>query len=101
MSIYAIDAIHMNRHSGQVEKVRWGKVDHAHRHWEVEPVVCDVTDVMDKIMSGEEVRAAFPVGMFTVLGPKIGIIASGNSRDIEVIDPDDHPGRTVSELPEF
>lgn len=101
MSVYAIDAVHMNHHSGLVEKVRWGKIDDSNRHFEVEPMVSDVTDVVEKILSGEEVRAAFPVGMFTVLGPKVGITVSGEVRGIEVIDPEDHPGRTVAELPEF
>jgi hypothetical protein len=101
MSIYAIDAVHTNHQSGMVEKVRWGRVDHANRHWEIEPEISDVSVVVDKILSGEEVRAAFPVGHFTVLGPKIGIIVSGDVRGIEVIDPDEHPGRTMAELPEF
>ncbi|MDB5841080.1 MAG: hypothetical protein JWQ23_3032 [Herminiimonas sp.] len=101
MSVYAIDAVRMNAKSGLVEQVRWGKVDHTYKHWEVEPVISDVTDVVEKILSGEEVRAAFPVGHFTVLGPKVGITISSQGKDIEVIDPDDHPGRTVAELPTF
>jgi hypothetical protein len=101
MSVYAIDAVRMNPKSGLVEQVRWGRVDHTHNHLEVEPVVSDVNDVVDKILSGEEVRAAFQVGHFTVLGPKVGINLSSQGKDIEVIDPDEHPGRTVGELPTF
>lgn len=101
MSVYAINAVRMNAKSGLVEQVRWGRVDHDHNHWEVEPVISDVGDVVDKILSGEEVRAAFLVGRFTVLGPKVGINLSSQGKDIEVINPEDHPGRTVSELPTF
>ena len=101
MSVYIIDAVRMNARTGLVEQVRWGKVDHTHNHWEVEPVISDVTDVVEKILSGEEVRTVFPVGHFTVLGPKVGITISSHGKDIEVIDPDDHPGCTVGELPTF
>ena len=99
MSMYAIDAIRMNPRSGQVERVRWGKVDLALKHWELEPEESDVSEVVRKIQAGAEVRSTFQVGGFTVIGPKLEVSPSGQG--IEVVDPEQHPGRTINDMLTF
>ncbi|MGV3654521.1 MAG: hypothetical protein ACO1N5_09895, partial [Noviherbaspirillum sp.] len=102
MSMYAVDAVRMNAASGRVEKVRWGKLDYSGMHWELEPMEGDVAEVVDKIQAGDEVRAAFPVGNFTVLGPRLEVFRSRRGEEeIEVEDADEHPGRTISDMPTF
>ena len=102
MSMYAIEAVRTNPANGRIEKVRWGKLDFSRNHWELDPMESDVTEVVRKLQAGEEVRAAFPVGHFTVLGPRLEICQSGpDTQEIEVIDAEEHPGRTLSDMPTF
>jgi hypothetical protein len=102
MSVYAIDAVKINPESGRIEQVRWGKID-LHQHiWETEPVIVNAVDVINNITSGDEVWTAFPIGQLTVLGPKVGIVENEHgSKEIEIIDPDNHPGRTLGDMPVF
>src|SRR5690606_1116849 len=102
MSLYAIDAVRMNPANGRVMKVRWGKLDYSGMHWELEPKEDDVAEVVRTIRNGEEVRAAFPVGGFTVIGPKLEVSHTNmGEEDIEVEDAAERPGRTLSDMPTF
>jgi hypothetical protein len=102
MSMYAIEAVRINADSGRIEQVRWGRIDPAHNTWETEPFISDVNEVVDKLMDGDEVWTAFSVANLSVLGSKVRVVVhEDGSEGIETVDPANHAGRTLHDLPAF
>lgn len=104
MSTYAIEAVHLNQQNGRIDQVMWARVDPSNNLWETDPTVANVDEVIDCINHGDEVWSAFPVGHYTVLGPRIEVVQQPGMPEpawIETVDAENHPGRALIDMPMF
>ncbi|MDB5823202.1 MAG: hypothetical protein JWR21_1906 [Herminiimonas sp.] len=105
MSTYAIEAVHLNEQNGRIEQVMWAKVDPVKNRWDTDPIVAHVDEVINCLQHGDEVWTAFPVGHYTVLGPRIEVVQSDMPASlgawIDTVDAESHPGRSLLDMPMF
>lgn len=101
-TIDVIEAVRFDTRSGHVERVRWGRADTDRNVWVAGPAEADVIDVVDKVMSGDEVWTIIAVDGQTIAGPKVRVIADAQGREsIELLDEGNEQRRTVRDLTTF
>jgi hypothetical protein len=99
--IRVVNGVRYSNDGSRLTHVRWGIVDTDRNEWIVEPAEAEVVEVVDALMSGNEVWTIYTVQGRTVPGPRLRTV--GDSEDTEGIethpDPNDH--RTLRDLPAF
>jgi hypothetical protein len=100
--IRVVNGVRFSDDDSRLTHVRWGIVDTDRNEWISGPDEADVIEVVDALMSGDEVWTIYTVqGGQTVPGPRLRTV--GDSEETEGIEthpgPDDH--RTLRDLPRF
>ena len=98
--IRVVNGVRFSDDGSRVTHVRWGIVDTDRNEWIAGPAVAEVIDVLDALMSGNEVWTIYTLQQGqTVPGPRLRTV--GDSEGTEGIEtnpgPDDH--RTLRDLP--
>ncbi|HEY2927645.1 phosphatidylserine/phosphatidylglycerophosphate/cardiolipin synthase [Piscinibacter sp.] len=99
--IRVVNGVRFSEDDSRLTHVRWGIVDTDRNEWISGPAEAEVIDVVDALMSGNEVWTIYTVQGRTVPGPRLRTV--GDSEEAEAIethtDPNDH--RTLRDLPRF
>ena len=99
--IRVVNGVRFSEDDSRLTHVRWGIVDTDRNEWISGPAEAEVIDVVDALMSGNEVRTIYTVQGRTVPGPRLRTV--GDSEEAEAIEthpgPNDH--RTLRDLPRF
>lgn len=102
MATYAITAVRVNQNTQRADMARIRLVNGKENKWAGPFIEVPVTEVVDKLMGGDEVYVIFPINGQTVLGPKLEVrVFPHGIEGIEVQNPSENIGRTIGDLPKF
>lgn len=101
--IRGVTEVRFDAKGKRVVRVKWGSMDTDRNAWVKGPGEADVTDVVDAIHDGQVVLS-MPVNERggTAAGPRLEVTVHEHGFEgIEVEEPEQNKGRTVSDLPRF
>ena len=105
MSVYGITEVRVNQNqNNRIEQVRWAMFNVSP---DAPPVLgelqeAEAHEVADRVHAGDEVYSVHAIPGGTVLGAKARYVVYQNGHEgIDTLEPENHQGRTLQDLPHF
>lgn len=101
MPLYGITAIRIDPNSGRITHARMGPVNGGDREWIGPQRVVEAREVVVRLVAGDTVYSLHTVeGGHTIPGARARRVVFVNGAEgFDTLDPENHPGRTVRDLP--
>jgi hypothetical protein len=101
MALYGVTAIRVNGNNNRITHAKLGKIDGQTNKWIGEPEVVGAHDVGDLLLDGDNtVYSIHEIVGGRVLGAKAKYVVFDNGvESFDTLEPENHPGRTVRDLP--